>query len=180
MRTVPISLALLALAMALPGPAMAQQRLKAGLWEHAVTIQSASGEADAALAKMQQQLASMPPDQRKMVEQMMAKQGVAAGAKPNTVRICLSQEQVDRDDMPRQQGCTQTIKRSGNVLNVAFQCQGPPPTSGEGEVTIASPTAYSGRFQTRSEVQGKPQTMTMKQSGQWVGADCGALKPIGR
>ena len=53
------------------------QNLKPGLWEITNKMQS-SGGGDG--PQMQKQLAAMPPEQRKMVEEMMAKQGVKPGA----------------------------------------------------------------------------------------------------
>jgi hypothetical protein len=55
------------------------QSLKAGLWEVSSKMTSASGELEKATAEMQAQMASMPPEQRKMMDEMMAKQGVKMG-----------------------------------------------------------------------------------------------------
>jgi hypothetical protein len=59
-------------------------------------------------------------------------------------------------------------------------CGGQPPTSGEGEVTFSSPTAYTSKSIVNTSVEGKPERMTMDQSGKWLAADCGAVKPIKR
>jgi hypothetical protein len=153
-------------------------QLRPGLWEHGYTMASKSGQVEAAMKQMQQSMASLPPEQRKMMEDMMAKQGVGLGAGGNTVRICLSKEDVERDQPPQQAGCTQTAKRNGNVWQVAFQCKGPPPSSGEGQVTLVSPTAYAGNFTLRTVHEGKPEQMQMSQTGKWLGTDCGKLRPV--
>lgn len=51
------------------------------------TMQHASGQMDAAMAQMQKELAGMPPEQRKMVEQMMRDKmpGMHASAAPTEV-----------------------------------------------------------------------------------------------
>ena len=51
--------------------------------------------------------------------------------------------------------------------------------TGEGTVTIESPTAYSGkhRFKTTQE-NGRPEQIDMVQKGRWLGADCGQVKPF--
>jgi hypothetical protein len=115
---------------------------------------------------------------------MMAQQGV--GMTPgggHVVRICMTQQDVDMDQLPAQEGCTQKVDRVGaNTVKVAFQCKGgkgQPPSSGEGTVTIESPTAYSGkhRFKTTQE-NGRPEQIDMVQKGRWLGADCGQVKPF--
>lgn len=153
-------------------------KLKPGLWEHGFTMRSSSGQAEAALAQMQQAMASIPPEQRKMMEDMMAKQGVGIGPKGNSVKVCLTKEDVERDTPPQEPGCTQTSRRSGNVWQVSFQCKGPPPSSGEGQVTLQNPGAYSGNFTVRTTDKGKTETYQMSQNGKWLSADCGTIRPV--
>jgi hypothetical protein len=79
--------AILALALALAGAlplAHAQQKLAPGLWETKMTV----GDKDmqAAMAQARAQMANMPPEQRKMMEGMMAKQGVGLSRR----RACAS------------------------------------------------------------------------------------------
>ena len=69
---------LLCAALLLAGSALAQaQSIKPGLWEVKMQPQL-SPERQAAMAQAQQQLAQMPAEQRKMMEEMMAKSGVNA------------------------------------------------------------------------------------------------------
>jgi hypothetical protein len=85
-------------------------------------------------------------------------------------------------DMPKfNDQCKQeVIKRSASTMQFKFTCAGQPPTSGEGEVTFSSPTAYTSKSIVNTSVEGKPERMTMDQSGKWLAADCGAVKPIKR
>lgn len=177
-----ICLAALATTLAQAQPA----KLQAGLWEQSMTMKSSSGEMESKMAQMQQRLASMPPDQRKMVEDMMARQGVGAGpgAGPaagngQTIRMCISAEQASRSEVPQQEGnCKQEmLERNGSTVRYRFSCNGNPPTSGEGEYTMSSPTSYSGHATVNTQVKGKPEKVEMTQSGKWLGADCGSLKP---
>ncbi|MBC7940288.1 MAG: DUF3617 domain-containing protein [Chitinophagaceae bacterium] len=166
------------------------QKVLPGLWESSASVKMQGVQADAAMAKMQQEMAKemakMPPEQRKMVEDMMAKQGVGIGgpgAKPNTVRLCITPEQAARDELPQDETgrCKQqNVQRSGSVLRFSFICEGPPPTRGEGEYTLIDPKNYKGRVVVDSSVSGQPQRMEMQQTGRWLGADCGNLKPTGR
>jgi hypothetical protein len=159
--------------------ALAQPAMNAGLWEHTVQMKTGSGQAEGAMAQVQAQMASLPPDQRKMMEDIMAKQGVGMGAKPNTVRVCVSQAAAARGEMPASDGkCQQTItERNASGMKFKFSCTGNPPTTGEGDYRFQGPGAYTGHMVMNTVVDGKPERMDMNQSGRWISADCGALKP---
>ncbi|MDY0107013.1 MAG: DUF3617 domain-containing protein [Giesbergeria sp.] len=166
----------------LAGGASAQQKMRPGLWEYSVQMKSQSGQMEAAMAEMQKSLASMPPEQRKQMEQMMAQQGVSMGPKGQTVKVCVSKEQAEMDGIPPQEGCTQKVQRiDASTMKVAFSCkggQGQPPSSGEGTVTLQGPTAYTGQFKFKTQTQGKPEQIDMAQSGKWLSDQCGAIKPM--
>ena len=152
------------------------QKLEPGLWE----MSTRSSGADAAAAQMQAQMAQMTPQQRQMVEQMMAGKGLAMGAKPNAVRVCISPEQAARAEPPAEPGCKhEVLQRSGDVLKMRFECAGPPASKGEGEYRLAGPKAYSGRMVIDTQQDGAPRRIEMEQSGRWIAADCGAIKPRG-
>ncbi len=158
-------------------------KLRPGLWEMQSTMKSQSGQMEQAMAEMQKALADMPPAQRKQMEQMMAQRGVgmtAAGGQ--SIRMCLTPEQVNRDEIPQQEGCTHSMQRQGaNTIQTRFSCkgrQGEPASAGEGTVTIDSPTSYHVHSVVRMVQEGKPEQITMDQQGRWVGEDCGQIKPI--
>ncbi|MEJ5992583.1 DUF3617 domain-containing protein [Ramlibacter sp. PS3R-8] len=155
------------------------QSLKPGLWE--INNKMGGGQMDQAMADMQKQMAQMSPAERKQMEEMMGKQGVrmapAAGG-GMTVQMCMTKEMVERNDMPMQDGCRMTQNtRSGNTMKMAFTCTNPP-SSGEGQVTFASPEAYTSKMTMRMQEKGKTETMTMDTSGKWLKADCGNVKPV--
>ena len=103
--------------------AQSPPRLQPGLWEHRIQMSSQSGEMEAAMKNAQAAMANMPAEQRKMMEQMMAKQGVAFDASGQSMRMCMTPEDVARDEIPAaQEGCTQTATRSGNTWTVSFRC----------------------------------------------------------
>ena len=169
-------------AAALPAAA---QTLKPGLWEITNKMQSGSGQMENAMAQMQQQLASMPPDQRKMIEEQMAKSGVKMGsagpAGGMSVKVCMTREMVEKNEMPSQQGDCKTTSqsRAGNTMKMAFACTNPP-SSGDGQVTFNGSESYSSRMNVSTQVQGKPEKMAMEGSGKWLAADCGDVKPLGQ
>ena len=164
-----------ALALALP---VAAQTMKPGLWE--MNNKMSGGQMDQAMAEMQKALADMPPDQRRQMEAAMAKQGVkmmpSAGG-GMVVQMCLTKEQVERNDVPLDKGCTTTRnERSGGKMKFAYTCSNPP-SSGEGEASF-TPETYTSRMTMKSVVDGKPETVTMEGKGKWLKADCGNVKPM--
>ena len=161
----------------------AAQTLKPGLWELTNKMQGGSGQMQDSMAQMQKQIASMPPEQRKMMEEQMAKSGVKMGsagpAGGMSVRICMTREMVEKNELPAQPGdCKTTAQsRSGNTMKMAFACSNPP-SSGDGQVTFTSPEAYSSRMAINTQVEGKVEKVNMESTGKWLGADCGNLKPF--
>jgi hypothetical protein len=163
------------------GAACAQSQLKPGLWEISHKMQSASGQMEQQMAQAQERMANMPPEQRKMMEEMMAKRGVkmgSGGPGGMTVKVCMTKEMVERREMPTNRGECKTTKQSmsGSTMNVAFTCVNPP-SSGEGQFTFNSPESYSMKMKVNTQVQGRPETMNMEGSGKWLGADCGDIQP---
>ncbi len=161
-------------------PVMAQAT-KPGLWE-ITNKMGGSAEMDKAMAQMQQQMASMPPTQRKQMEDMLAKQGMSLGAGAGggiSMKVCMTREMVERNEVPPpQQGdCKSSASpRVGNTQKISFSCT-QPPSSGEGQITYTSNEAYTMKMVTTSTVKGKPEKMTLDGSGKWLSADCGAVKP---
>ncbi len=168
--------------LAFAASAVSAQTLKPGLWEIQNQMQGANGsKMNQAMAEMQKQMANMPPAQRKMMEDAMAKQGVHVGTGQGggmAVKVCMTQEMVERNDMGAQQGdCTHsTTPRSGNTQKFSFSCT-KPPSRGEGTVTFVSPEAYTMNLKTSATVQGQEQALDMQATGKWLGTDCGTIKP---
>jgi hypothetical protein len=157
------------------------QTMKPGLWEINNKMQ-ADGKMGQDMAKAQQRMASMPPEQRKMMQDMMAKQGVAIGSGgPGNIgtKVCMTKEMAERNEMPSQKdGCKQTAApRSGNTMKISFTCTNPP-SSGEGQITFVSPEAYTMNMTMTTAAGGNPQKINMDSAGKWLSADCGTLKPV--
>lgn len=165
---------------------VAAQTMKPGLWE-VTNKMGGSGDSGAKMAaameQMQKQMASMPPEQRKQMEKMMAQQGVnmAPGAGGGmSVRVCITREMAARNETPTQTrgDCKhEQMQKSGNTTRFKFTCT-KPPSSGEGEVTMNSPESYTMKMKMTSQAKGKPEQMTMDAQGKWVASDCGSVKPV--
>ena len=175
---------LLAAALVAVASAASAQSMKPGLWEITSKMQTASGQMERQMAQAQQQMANMPPEQRKMMEEMMARQGVkmgTAGGGGMTMKVCMTKEMIERNEMPSQQqrgDCKTTSQsRSGNTMKFSYACT-QPPSSGEGVMTFNGDTGYTMKMNTTTTVKGKPEKMTMDATGKWLSADCGNIKPI--
>ena len=173
---------LLAAALVAGASGASAQSMKPGLWEITSKMQTGSGQMERQMAQAQERMANMPPDQRKMMEEMMARQGVkmgTAGGGGMTMKVCMTKEMVERNEMPSQQrgDCKTTSQsRSGNTMKMAFACTNPP-SSGEGQFTFNGSEGYTMKMAVNTTVQGKPETMNMDANGKWLGADCGDVKP---
>jgi hypothetical protein len=160
-------------------PAAAQTTLKPGLWELSNRIASGSSETMAMMAAAQQQMANLPPEQRKMIEQKMAQHGVSSmnlgeggGVK---LTYCLTKEMAEKQELPSGQPgqCNTTRTPMPGGLNVTFTCTRPP-SSGSGQVIFNGNTGYSMRMNVTGQGNGKAQQMTVEGTGRWLSADCGA------
>ncbi len=172
------------LAMSVPALDAHAQTMKPGLWEMTSKVQSGSGEMEKAMAEAQKQMAAMTPEQLKMMQDMMAKQGVSMGtnaAGAMAIKLCMTKEMVDNNDIVQQEGdCKITNSpRTGNTMKVSFVCT-KPPSSGEGQVTFTSPEAYSSKMTVNTTSGGKSEKTTMEGQGKWLSAECGAVKPMAR
>jgi hypothetical protein len=158
------------------------QAIKPGLWQITTKMDGAAGaQMMQGQAQMQEQMKNMPPDQRKMVEEMMAKQGMRPGAGAGggmNMQMCISKEMAERSEVPMNNGdCKVTQQqRTGNTMKASFACTNPPST-GTAQITFAGSDAYNSKVTVNTAVNGKPESMTVDSSGKWLGADCGNIKP---
>jgi len=157
--------------------AASAQNLKPGLWEVQHKMKG-NPEMERQLEEARKQIAAMPPEQRKQMEAMMAGRGIQMGMGGHAVRMCLTKDMVERNEIPAQQGdCRMTNQqRTGNTLKVNFTCTNPP-SSGESQMTFNSPESYTMRTTATSSIEGRVEQMTVEGTGKWLGADCGSLKP---
>ena len=159
------------------------QSTKPGLWEMTQKM-GGNAEMDQAMAQMQKQMAGMSPAERKMMQDMMAKQGVAmpapAAGGGMTVKMCITPEMAAKQELPVQTegDCTTTVtSRSASVVKMNFVCKNPPST-GEGTYTFQGDSAYTMKMLMKTTHQGKPQNVTMDGQGNWLSANCGSVKPL--
>jgi hypothetical protein len=176
-----------------------------GLWENNMTwdgegmkeLQAQqTEEMKAAMAQMKEQFATMPPEQRKQMEAIMAQSGlqmnndgvsfnndqVQVSSSGTKVKSCITQAEIDRGEFPdNAEGCQSTIQKiSATRFKATFICAGAEQSTGESEVTFHSPKHYSGSGKMTTQFEGKPRVMTFKMEGTWLDSDCGSVAPVGQ
>ena len=168
------------LACLVPGlPALAQD-MKPGLWELTNKVGSSNGQMQAAILEARKQLANMSPEQRQSMQQMLEQNGVqldvGAGGALKT-KMCVTREMIERKEVPMQQGdCSyQTTPQGANRLKVSFTCTRPR-ASGEGDMTVDTPTSYHARMTIHDQDQ-PDETVDMDVNGRWLAASCGTVRP---
>ncbi|MBX3609535.1 MAG: DUF3617 domain-containing protein [Hydrogenophaga sp.] len=173
----------LSLLLALSAPLAAHaDGPKPGLWE---VTQKMGGNAklDAAMAQMQQQMAAMSPEQHKMMQDMLAKQGMSMpGVAPGggmSLRYCLTPEMAARKEPPPPADgkCQmQVTERNSSGMKMSFQCTDPA-SSGDSTIRFNGDSGYSSVTNVSTVVNGKPEKATIEGSARWVSANCGNVKP---
>jgi len=156
------------------------QTIKPGLWEFKQTPQLDPAR-KAQMEQAQKAMESMSPEQRQMMEQMMASRGVSMNMAGGTLTLktCITKEQAERNMAPvTQQGnCTQDSKRSGNTIQTHFVCTDPA-SEGDATVTLRGNEGFSNDVTVRHQRQGKVEVTRVSGEGRWLGADCGNVKPM--
>jgi hypothetical protein len=184
MRRILPLLALLVLTHAVPAQA---GQLKAGLWEIKVIKQvvdgrDMQGQMAAAQAQMQKALAEMPAAQRKQMEAMMKQHG-AGMATSGALQVCISPAMAARDEPmvdPDGQCRTGKVTRSGNRTRFEVDCvRDGQRMTGTGETVHSGNTLQHRMDMTFSDAQGR-HSMQTESRMTWVGANCGAVKPVDR
>jgi len=176
---------LVACVLALSGATVQAQQphIRPGLWEETIKFKTDDPRANAAMEQMQQRLAAMPPEQRAQMEKMMAGHGIGMGPGGNTMRVCVTKEQIARGFHPEDKGhCTRNkVSTSGNVTSFEFACQGEGSATsitGHGTFTETSDTAFAVATVADTVSQKGTRHIESNIAGKFVSSDCGDVKPM--
>jgi hypothetical protein len=161
--------------------------LKPGLWEtrlvkQVVDGQDRSAQIAGASSKIQQAMASMPPEQRARMEAMMKEHGGPAMGGNGTYKMCISAQEANRDRpvVDREGRCQPaTVTRSGNHTTFTINCaSNGTVTTGKGESTTSGDIITSQVDITTKKANGETHVMHNESEMKFLGSDCGDVKPL--
>jgi hypothetical protein len=130
-----------------------------------------------ATARMQEHMKTMTPERRKQFEEMMKQHGVDVGA-GNAMKICYSQEMVERGSWSDQSTCkTDYGSRSASAWKWHSVC---PALNYEGDGEASFPDSENFVVKSSGAVttSGKAHTSSSVRTGKWLSANCGEIKPL--
>lgn len=167
----PVFRSALPLALCLSPTLASALDIQPGVWEVSSHNMQVGGQAMPAMEEMLAQLQNLPPEQRQMMENMLAEQGIRLGS--GGVQMCLTAEQIKAQDIPLhdpESGCrNEVLERSATLWKFRFTC---PDAQGEGETRFVSDKEFT--TQVSGTYNGQPSSMESR--ARWVGADCAVLK----
>lgn len=152
----------------MPAAALAVPHGKPGLWTITTTMQMAA-------------MPKVPPE----VMEMMKKRGmnIPQAGQPMTSQICMTAEQAAMDkppDMSREGvKCTpHVISQTANSATTEIVCHGTMEGTGRSQITWRGDSHYEGSYSFTGSMHDRPNNMSSTYTGDWVKADCGAVKPF--
>lgn len=169
MRKSVISL-LLCAAAGTPAAWANSDQMKPGLWEMSI-------KSDA--------YKNMPKMSSEQMEQMR-KMGINVPRVDNgaiITKVCITKDMAARKEPPMGQneaGCEiRNHQRSGSSYSSDLVCNGPD-LKGKGKVngSFKGDTAFTSTYEFDGTSRGKPVSQRHENSGRWLGADCGNVKPV--
>jgi hypothetical protein len=175
-RAAPLAALLVA---GLAGAAAPAQTIKPGLWQVTNKMTSANPEMDQAMSALLRQMGNLPPEQRKMMADLAAKQGVSM---PNVgadgaigMEACITPEMAARKQIPTGQpgNCKSSNVATADGMNLAFTCSNPA-SKGEGKLRLIGDDAFTMSMNVTTSARGKPEQMQVETAGKWLGASCPA------
>ncbi len=159
--------------------------LKPGLWESKMTKRVVDGQEKpvqmaGSASKMQEMMASMPPEQRARMEAMMKERGGGAMGGDGSQKLCVTPEQASLENPIIDKHCQPAaVNRSGNHVSFTVNCSFEGMTStGKGEATSTGDTVTTQMDTTTRRATGETHTMHMESEMKFVSSDCGDVKPI--
>ncbi|HWA69764.1 MAG TPA: DUF3617 domain-containing protein [Rhizomicrobium sp.] len=152
--------------MLAPATAIAVPHGKAGLWTITTTMKMAN-------------MPEMPPQ----VLEMMKKRGMPGMGQPMTSQMCMTLDDVNADPNARMQAqhqvnCTpHIVSQTANSAITEIVCHGNMEGTGRSQISWHGDSHYEGTYSFNGTMHGRPNAMSSRYTGDWVKADCGAVKP---
>jgi hypothetical protein len=155
--------------------------LKAGLWEVKLVKQTVDGhDVSASIQRMEQAMATMPPEQRARVQAMLKQSGVSQDSNGG-FRICVTPEMAKRDTavLDKDGRCRPTnVTHSGNQSKFQFSCTtNGVAMNGQGQATSLGNIVKTHTEVTMRTAKGITHQTQSDSQMTYLGSDCGTLKP---
>lgn len=159
---------------------------KPGLWENktlkmVIDGKDMSEQMAAMMAKREQMMAALPPDQRARIDAMMKSNGMSQGG-DSSFKICISPEMAKRATpvVDKDGRCpTAKVTHEGNRTSFEMNCTlNGTTTVGKGTSTISGDVVTNAVDMTRTDANGKTQVIHAESEMHYLGSDCGDVKPI--
>ena len=121
----------------------------------------------------------MPPEAMAKMRAMGMKM---PSAQTFATQLCMTQAEVDSDKPPpmgrKDSGCTSHIvSQTGTAMTAEMVCNGEMKGTGHMQIAYSSPEHYAGSYSFKGAVNGHEMNSSSSFKGDWVKADCGAVKP---
>jgi hypothetical protein len=99
-----------------------------------------------------------------------------------TSQICMTQAEVDADAPPpvsrKESGCTTKVtSQTASAMAAQMVCDGDMKGTGQMQISYNGAEHYAGSYSFKGSMNGHPADMRSNFKGDWVKADCGAVKP---
>lgn len=179
MRTKYATQIVFALASLCAGQAFAQQPIiKPGLWQIDMTLPDKAGgnPLGGYVELMKSQMASMTPEQRAQINNMLGASGTELNGDGLRTRQCITRQNINDFDVFGKKGadsCTKKMTPTAGGMNVSMTCA-QPRMKVDAVLKAESETSY--RFDSVTTVPGPGGgDISQKASGtgKWLGSDCG-------
>lgn len=148
--------------------------VKPGLWEHQMQLRSDSGRIEVALELARTQIALLPAEQRKLVEDTIAAQGLSVDWAKQTFRNCITAEEAASGQFSFAEagGCDNTsVRNNGATTHIDFVC-----AQGQGQLDLENGTAYTGSSSMTLNFGGFLEHANATHSGKWIAESCEATQ----
>ncbi len=182
MRTITIRLAVASALSILPVLLLAAPPtppVKPGLWQVKMTSLDANGKEMP--APEQAAMARMTPEVRAQMAQMMKARGMVMPDESGAMKVCLTKETFDSGGWQQaaaQSGCTTNyLTQTASLWKWHSSCTSIKSET-DGEVVFNSAENYRTKVTTTATVMDKTRTTTRVVQSNWLGGDCGDIKPV--
>jgi hypothetical protein len=141
---------------------------RAGLWNISTTMEMAN-------------MPQMPPEALAMMKSRGMQ--IPGMGKPFISQICMTPEQVTTDRMPamnhQEINCTPKIlSQTASSVTTEITCHGTMEGVGRSQMNWRGNEHYEGTYSFKGNMHGHVQDMSTRYTGDFVKADCGAVKPF--